>query len=83
MLFLDGAYVEHSDSSFRFRWVNTPTSTEGTQATHILAGRIGHFLERQELLDRDAESSYLAVSGERQLLAAPCHLTPRWAARRK
>lgn len=60
MLFLDGVYVECPDGSLRFRWVKAPTSAELTQLTHTLASRVGRFLERQGLLERDAENSYLA-----------------------
>ncbi len=62
MLFLDGVYVERPDGSLRFRWVRAPTNAELTQLTHTLASRVGRFLERQGLLERDAENSYL--SGE-------------------
>ena len=61
MLFLDGAYVDNADgSSTRFRWVKAPTSAELTQLTHTIAQRVGRFLERQGLLERDAENSYLS-----------------------
>ena len=60
MLFLDGVYVERPDGSLRFRWVKAPTSAEPTALTQTLARRIGRFLERQGLLERDAENSYLA-----------------------
>ena len=60
MLFLDGVYVERSDGSLRLRWVKTPTSAELTELTQTLARRIGRYLERQGLLERDAENSYLA-----------------------
>ncbi len=33
---------------------------ENPPLTHTIAQRIGHFLERQGLLERDAENSYLA-----------------------
>jgi len=46
--------------SSRFRWVKSPTSAELTQLAHIIAQRVGRFLERQGLLERDAENSYLA-----------------------
>jgi hypothetical protein len=62
MLFLDGVYTERPDGSLRFRWVKAPTNAELTQLTHTLASRVGRFLERQGLLERDAENSYL--SGE-------------------
>jgi hypothetical protein len=60
MLFLDGVYVERPDGSTRFRWVKAPTSQELTQLAHTIAHRVGRFLERQGLLGRDAENSYLA-----------------------
>ncbi len=44
----------------RFRWVKAPTSQELTQLAHTIAQRVGRFLERQGLLERDAENSYLA-----------------------
>ena len=60
MLFLDGVYVERPDGSLRFRWVKAPTSAELTGLAQTLARRIGRFLERRGLLERDAENSYLA-----------------------
>jgi len=63
MLFLDGAYVERSEGSVRFRWVKAPTSAELTRLAQTLAQRIGRFLERQGLLERDAENCYLAGEG--------------------
>ena len=61
MLFLDGVYVDGADGlSPQFRWVKAPTSAELTQLTHTIAHRVGRFLERQGLLERDAENSYLA-----------------------
>ncbi len=68
MLFLDGVYTEGSvGDSARFRWVRSPTSRELTQLVQTIARRVGRYLERQGLLERDAENSYLAsdvVSGE-------------------
>jgi hypothetical protein len=46
--------------------VKAPTSAELTQLTHTIAQRVGRWLERQGLLERDAENSYLtgdAVDG--------------------
>jgi len=60
MLFLDGVYVERPDGSLRLRWVKAPTSAELARLTQALALRIGRYLERQGLLERDAENSYLA-----------------------
>ncbi len=39
-----------------FRWVKAPTSAELTRLAQTLAQRIGRFLERQSLLERDAEN---------------------------
>ena len=60
MLFLDGVYVARPDGATRFRWVKAPTGQELTQLAHTLAHRVGRFLERQGLLERDAENGYLA-----------------------
>jgi len=60
MLFLDGVYVERADGALCFRWVKEPTSAKLARLTQTLALRIGRYLERQGLLERDAENSYLA-----------------------
>ena len=60
ILFLDGVYVERLDGSVRFRWVKAPTSAELNHLAHTIARRVGRFLERQGLLERDEENSYLA-----------------------
>ncbi len=59
MLFLDGVYVERSDGRLRFRWVEAPTGAKLTQLADTIARRVGRFLERQGLLERDAENSWL------------------------
>ena len=61
MLFLDGMYVDRLDGSIRFRWVSSPTTQELTQLTQTIARRVGRYLERQGLLERDAENSYLTT----------------------
>jgi hypothetical protein len=64
LLFLDGVYIDGANgSSMRFRWVKAPTNAELAQLTHTIAHRVGRFLERQGLLERDAENSYLAGDG--------------------
>ena len=58
MLFLDGVYVDGANgTSPIFHWVKAPTSAELTNLTHTIAHRVGRFLERQGLLERDAENS--------------------------
>ena len=60
MLFPDGVYVDQPNGSARFRWVKAPTSAELTRLAHTVAHRVGRFMEREGLLERDAENSYLA-----------------------
>ncbi len=60
MLFLDGVYVDRQDGSARFHRVDSPTSQELARLTQTIARRVGRYLERQGLLERDAENSYLA-----------------------
>jgi hypothetical protein len=55
MLFLDGVYVDRPDGSARFRWVSSPTTQELTQLSQTIARRVGRYLERQGLLERDAD----------------------------
>ena len=40
--------------------IKAPTSAELTQLAHTIAHRLGRFLERRGLLERDVENSYLA-----------------------
>ena len=61
MLFLDGVYVDSAGSSTRFRRVKAPPSSELNQLSHTIAHRLARYLERQGLLERDAENSYLAL----------------------
>ena len=60
MLFLDGVYVERCDGLLQFLWVKAPTSAELARLTQLHAQRIGGYLERQGLVERDAENAYLA-----------------------
>jgi len=66
MLFLDGVYVGEAGSSARFRCVKAPTSAELTQLTHTIAHRLARYLERQGLLERDAEHSYLTLENSEE-----------------
>ena len=60
MLFLDGVYVELPDGVLTFRWVKAPTGAELSALADCIASRVGRFLERQGLLERDAESASLS-----------------------
>ncbi len=64
MLFLDGVYIRGSgESATRFAWVKAPTSDELTQLTHTIARRTARYLERQGLLEREVENTYLTCDG--------------------
>lgn len=65
MLFLDAVYVDHPNGTARFRWVKAPSSQELPQLMHTIAHRVGRFLERQGLLERDPGNRYLALCGGR------------------
>ena len=61
MLFLDGVYVDGiNGSSTQFQWTKPPTGAELAQLTHTIAHRVGRFLQRRGLLQRDAENSSLS-----------------------
>ncbi|MDT0636419.1 transposase, partial [Salinisphaera sp. W335] len=51
---------ERGDGRIRFRWVKAPLSAELTHLADTIARRVGRYLERQGLLERDAEHSWLA-----------------------
>jgi len=60
MLFLDGVYiVGASGQPMRFLRVKAPTKGELTRLTHTIAQRVGRYLERQGLLERDTGDIYL------------------------
>jgi GNAT superfamily N-acetyltransferase len=67
-------YVERPDGSLRCRWVKAPSNGELSHLTQFLARRIGRYLERQGLLERDAENSYLAGDGH----VASIYVGPDW-----
>ena len=62
MLFLDGVYIDAKHGNkIRFRRVKAPTRDELTQLTHTIAHRVGRYLERRGLLERDTGNSYLTA----------------------
>jgi len=64
MLFLDGVYVEGRHGTLeRFQWVKSPTGDELARLTHTIARRAGRFLERQGLIESDAETGTLVLDG--------------------
>ena len=60
MLFLDGVYTETKYGKTRFQRVNAPDQQELAELVHTISHRVAGFLERQGLLERDMENSYLA-----------------------
>ena len=61
MLFLDGVYADNKHGTSRFWRLKAPTGDELTQLTHTIAHRVGRYLERQGLLVRDTDQSYLTA----------------------
>ncbi len=60
MLFLDGVFISSSnDQAVMFRSVKAPTKNELTRLTHTIAQRVGRYLERQGLVERDSGNVYL------------------------
>ncbi len=60
MLFLDGLYMSGSNGlPVGFRPVKVPNRTELTRLTHTIAQRVGRYLERRGLLERDAGNIFL------------------------
>jgi hypothetical protein len=59
-LFLDGVYIDSKHATNpRFRRVKAPTSDQLTKLTHTIARRIGRYLERRGLMERDTGNCYL------------------------
>jgi hypothetical protein len=54
-------YAEGPDGVLSFRWVKAPTGAELAALASGIASRVGRFLERQGLLERDAENPCLAA----------------------
>ena len=60
MLFLDGVYIGGSNGHpMWFRQVKAPNRDELTRLTHTIAHRVGRYLERQGLVERDTGNVYL------------------------
>jgi len=59
MLFLDGVYIADKYGVSRIRRVKAPTNDELSRLTHTIAHRVGSYLERRGLLERDADNTYL------------------------
>jgi hypothetical protein len=63
MLFLDGVYAKNKYGKTRFQRTNAPTHEALVQLVHTISHRVAGFLERQGILERDEENSYLQLDG--------------------
>ena len=64
MLFLDGVYTKNKYAkTTTFQRTNAPTPEELAILIHTIIHRIARFLERQGILERDDENSYLQLEG--------------------
>jgi ribosomal protein S27E len=61
MLFIDGVYQEKYNGKLRFHRVNAATNSELNTLVGTISQRVAGHLERQGLLVRDDESSYLTL----------------------
>jgi hypothetical protein len=80
MLLLDGIYIQSAEGELRFRQVTPPTNAKLQALLHRITHRVARHLERQGLLERDVENSYLSLEGyrPRQIRTA----TRNWQMRR-
>jgi len=70
MIFVDGVYVEAGER-LRLRRVKAPERSELEALVQSVSERVGRHLERQGLLERDAENGYLALEPEGEDALAP------------
>ena len=61
ILFLDGVYVYRDNRPPRFQRVRAPDKSELETLVQLISQRVGRCLERQGLLERDAEQAWLAL----------------------
>ena len=59
MLFLDGVYTTTPWGKSRFHRTNAPDQQELTELVYTISHRVAGFLEREGILERDEENSYL------------------------
>jgi hypothetical protein len=59
MLFLDGVYTETKHGRTRFQRTNGPEQQELIELVHTISHGVAGYLEREGILERDAENSYL------------------------
>jgi hypothetical protein len=61
ILFLDGVYVYRDNRSPRFQRVRAPDKSELEDLVQLISQRVGRCLERQGLLEQDAEQAWLEL----------------------
>ncbi len=59
MLFVDGVYTTTPWGKIRFHRTNAPVQQELIELVHTISHRVAGFLEREGILERDEENSYL------------------------
>jgi len=63
MLFLDGIYTKNKQGLIRFKRTIAPNQQELAILVHSISHRVARYLERQGILERDEENSYLQLDG--------------------
>jgi ribosomal protein S27E len=61
MLFLDGIYTKNKQGKTSFRHIRAPVQEELAILVHTISHRVARYLERQGVLERDEENSYLQL----------------------
>ncbi|ODB89173.1 transposase [Candidatus Thiodiazotropha endoloripes] len=64
MLFLDGVYTTMPWGKSRFHRAHAPAQQELTELVHRISHRVAGFLEREGILERDVENSYLNLEDQ-------------------
>lgn len=70
-LFLDGVYVHRDNRPARFQLVKAPDKGELEELVQLISRRFGRYLERQGLLEQDAESAWLELESAEDTNAMP------------
>jgi hypothetical protein len=71
LLFLDGIYVSRNDRPPGFQRVRAPDRAELDEPVQLISRRVGRCLERQGLLEQDAESAWLELDPAEDTDAMP------------
>ena len=71
ILFLDGVYVCRDDRPPRFQRVKAPAKSELEELVQLISQRVGRCLERQGLLEQDAENAWLDLDPAEDTDAMP------------